>query len=87
VPTNGVHHDQQDVSAIEQRRLGASGIEVRAVGIGTQQWGSKSWGYGKSYTRDDHEARTPAMIAAVAAPPQARSGSRQRLARRSIVIG
>jgi hypothetical protein len=24
------------VSAIEQRRLGASGIEVRAVGIGTQ---------------------------------------------------
>jgi aryl-alcohol dehydrogenase-like predicted oxidoreductase len=56
VPTNGVHHDQQDVSAIEQRRLGASGIEVRAVGIGTQQWGSKSWGYGKSYTRDDHEA-------------------------------
>jgi hypothetical protein len=42
VPTNGVHHDQQDVGAIEQRRLGASGIEVRAVGIGTQQWGSKS---------------------------------------------
>jgi aryl-alcohol dehydrogenase-like predicted oxidoreductase len=56
------HHDQQDVSAIEQRRLGASGIEVRAVGIGTQQWGDKRWGYGKSYTRDDHEATYQTLL-------------------------
>jgi aryl-alcohol dehydrogenase-like predicted oxidoreductase len=47
---------------MEQRRLGASGIEVGAVGIGTQQWGSKSWGYGKSYTRDDHEATYQTLL-------------------------
>ena len=52
----------KEVSAIEQRRLGASGIEVAALGLGTQQWGDKRWGYGKSYTRDDHEATYKTLL-------------------------
>jgi aryl-alcohol dehydrogenase-like predicted oxidoreductase len=38
---------------IEYRRLGATGVQVPAMGVGTQSWGKKEFGYGKSYTRDD----------------------------------
>lgn len=41
------------MSNIEYRRLGSSGIKVPALGVGTQAWGSKDFGFGKSYTRDD----------------------------------
>lgn len=33
--------------------LGKDGTRISAVGIGTWQWGSGSWGYGKDYTKDD----------------------------------
>lgn len=35
------------------RRLGASGIQVPAIAVGTQAWGVEGWGYGKSYSRED----------------------------------
>lgn len=39
---------------LDQRQLGASGIVVPAMGIGTWSWGDRSfWGYGKAYTRED----------------------------------
>jgi aryl-alcohol dehydrogenase-like predicted oxidoreductase len=39
---------------LDQRQLGASGIIVPALGIGTWSWGDKNlWGYGKEYTQDD----------------------------------
>jgi aryl-alcohol dehydrogenase-like predicted oxidoreductase len=39
---------------VDQRQLGATGIKVPALGIGTWSWGDKGfWGYGKAYTRDD----------------------------------
>ena len=39
---------------LDQRQLGASGITVPALGIGTWSWGDKNfWGYGTDYTRDD----------------------------------
>ena len=39
---------------VDQRQLGATGITVPALGIGTWSWGDKGfWGYGKAYTRDD----------------------------------
>ncbi len=41
------------MSTIEYRRLGASGIEVPAIGIGTLAWGEKRWGFNKKYSRDD----------------------------------
>ncbi|MDW7986146.1 MAG: aldo/keto reductase [Nitrososphaerota archaeon] len=37
----------------EYRELGSSGIKVSAVGIGTWQWGSKIWGYSKTYSDQD----------------------------------
>ncbi|GCE25655.1 hypothetical protein KDA_11390 [Dictyobacter alpinus] len=38
----------------DQRQLGATGISVPALGIGTWSWGDTGlWGYGKSFTRDD----------------------------------
>lgn len=38
----------------DTRRLGASGVTVSALGVGTWAWGDKSfWGYGKTYTRAD----------------------------------
>jgi len=38
----------------DQRKLGASGLVVPALGIGVWSWGDKSiWGYGKSYTHED----------------------------------
>lgn len=39
--------------AIEQRKLGASGLSVPALGIGTMSWGARFVGYGKTHTRDD----------------------------------
>jgi hypothetical protein len=47
----------KEVSAIEQRRLGASGIQVAALGLGTQQWGDKRWG--NSITRQRAEGSVP----------------------------
>lgn len=40
---------------VEYRELGRSGIRVSAVGIGTWQWGSRIWGYSKTY--GDRELR------------------------------
>ncbi len=36
-----------------QRELGASGLVVPAIGIGTDSWGEKLLGYGKRYAADD----------------------------------
>ncbi len=33
--------------------LGRSGARVSAIGVGTWQWGSRSWGYGREYGRED----------------------------------
>lgn len=41
------------MDSVEYRRLGATGISVSAMGVGTQSWGNKSFGYGKTYTQDD----------------------------------
>ena len=41
------------MSDIERRQLGGSGIEVPALGVGTQTWGDKRWGFGESYTSSD----------------------------------
>ncbi|MFW2488701.1 aldo/keto reductase [Clostridium chromiireducens] len=41
------------MSNIEYRKLGAAGIKVPAMGIGTVAWGEKLVGYGKRFTRDD----------------------------------
>lgn len=39
---------------VDQRQLGATGITVPALGIGTWSWGDTGfWGYGKTYTRED----------------------------------
>ncbi|MCE7057060.1 aldo/keto reductase [Algoriphagus sp. AGSA1] len=38
---------------IEYRVLGDSGINVTAMGIGTQAWGKESFGYGSRYTEKD----------------------------------
>lgn len=47
---------------VEYRELGRSGIKVSAIGIGTWQWGSKIWGYSKTYNEDDlHESFSKAL--------------------------
>jgi len=38
---------------VEYRELGKTGVKVSAVGIGTWQWGSKIWGYMKTYAEHD----------------------------------
>ncbi len=38
---------------IEQRPLGASGLIVPALGIGTMSWGERLMGYGKTHTHQD----------------------------------
>jgi aryl-alcohol dehydrogenase-like predicted oxidoreductase len=38
---------------IEKRTLGASGLMVPALGIGTMSWGERLMGYGKTHTRQD----------------------------------
>lgn len=35
--------------------LGKTDIKISKIGIGTWQWGSKSWGYGISYNKEDLE--------------------------------
>lgn len=41
------------MSNIEYRRLGATGIEVPPMGIGTAAWGAKRRNYGEKFNRDD----------------------------------
>ncbi len=41
------------MNEIEQRQLGASGLVVPALGVGTMSWGENLMGYGRSYSRDD----------------------------------
>lgn len=38
---------------MEFRELGKSGIKVSAIGIGTWQWGSREWGWGRLYGKKD----------------------------------
>ncbi|MEN2974691.1 MAG: aldo/keto reductase, partial [Candidatus Caldarchaeales archaeon] len=38
---------------VEYRELGKSGIKVSSIGIGTWQWGSRIWGYSKTYNDQD----------------------------------
>lgn len=39
---------------LAQRRLGATGLVVPPLGVGVWSWGdTRTWDYGKSYTRDD----------------------------------
>jgi aryl-alcohol dehydrogenase-like predicted oxidoreductase len=38
---------------LEYRELGKSGIKISAVGLGTWQWGSREWGWGRSYGKQD----------------------------------
>ena len=52
------------MSDIEYRKLGGSGIEVPALGVGTQAWGDQRWGFGKSYNSDDLFQAYQASIAA-----------------------
>lgn len=49
----------------DTRPLGASGVTVSALGVGTWAWGDKAfWGYGKTYTRTDIAAAFHASLAA-----------------------
>ena len=46
---------QEHVS--QTRHLGASGIEVASIGVGTWQWGDKRyWAYGRTHSQDDVRA-------------------------------
>lgn len=38
---------------MEFKELGKSGIKISAVGLGTWQWGSREWGWGRSYGRKE----------------------------------
>jgi len=38
---------------LEYRELGKSGIKISAVGLGTWQWGSREWGWGRTYGKRD----------------------------------
>jgi aryl-alcohol dehydrogenase-like predicted oxidoreductase len=38
---------------LEFRELGKSGIMVSAIGLGTWQWGSREWGWGRFYGKKD----------------------------------
>lgn len=48
-----MQQQEQLIQRQAPRRLGASGIQVPALAIGTQTWGVKAWGYGTGYARDD----------------------------------
>lgn len=38
---------------MEFQELGRSGIKISSIGLGTWQWGSREWGYGRLYTKKD----------------------------------
>jgi aryl-alcohol dehydrogenase-like predicted oxidoreductase len=38
---------------LEYRELGKSGIKISAIGLGTWQWGSREWGWERSYGKQD----------------------------------
>lgn len=38
---------------MEYRELGRSGIKISAIGLGTWQWGSREWGWNRSYGKQD----------------------------------
>ncbi|MCD6483843.1 MAG: aldo/keto reductase [Candidatus Odinarchaeota archaeon] len=38
---------------MEYTTLGKTNIKISKIGIGTWQWGTKSWDYGKTYTKED----------------------------------
>ena len=38
---------------MEFKELGKSGIKVSAIGLGTWQWGSREWGWSRSYGKKD----------------------------------
>ncbi len=40
---------------MDYTKLGKTGIKISKIGIGTWQWGTKSWGYGRTYTFKDLE--------------------------------
>jgi myo-inositol catabolism protein IolS len=40
-------------SDLEYRELGRTGIKISAVGLGTWQWGSREWGWGRLYRKQD----------------------------------
>ena len=41
------------MSEVQRRVLGATGIEVSTLGVGTDSWGTKLLGYGKRFGDDD----------------------------------
>lgn len=47
---------------MEHRRLGASGVDVSALGVGTAAWGMRLMGYGKSFGKSDLEAAYVASV-------------------------
>ncbi|MFI5450370.1 MAG: aldo/keto reductase, partial [Candidatus Bathyarchaeia archaeon] len=38
---------------MEFKELGKSGIKISVIGLGTWQWGSREWGWGRSYGRKE----------------------------------
>lgn len=38
---------------IDKVEIGKTGVKVSAIGLGTWQWGSQSWGYGKEYGEEE----------------------------------
>ena len=48
--------------AMDYTKLGKTNIKISKIGIGTWQWGSKSWGYGESYFKEDLEKAFRAAV-------------------------